>query len=145
MRIDKYVGDVEIHIDTSRIDKNTREAQMLLNTQVVEDCEPFIPDGESAKGLRNSQKYPEGIYGGVIEWNTPYAHYLYKGIVYGPNIPVYDADGNLIGFFSPPKKHPTGRSIEYHTPGTGKEWFEKAKAEHKQEWVDLVGKTIGKD
>lgn len=143
MRIDKYVGDVEIHIDTSRIDKNTREAQMLLNTQVAADCDPLIPFRQGA--LRNSLNYPNGIYGGEIEWNTPYAHYMYQGIVYAQKIPIKDSDGNITEFLSPPKKHPTDRSIKYHTPGTGKEWFEKAKEKYKQDWVDLVGKTIGKD
>lgn len=143
MKIDTHVGDVEIHIDTSRIDKNTREAQKLLNEQVAADCDPLIPFQQGA--LRNSLNYPQGIYGGEIEWNTPYAHYMYRGIVYGPNIPIKDSDGNITGFFSPPKKHPTDRSIEYHTPGTVKEWFEPAKAKNKQKWVNLVGKTIGKD
>ena len=143
MKKSTHIGNVDIQIDTSRIDKNTREAQMLLNGQVAADCDPLIPFRQGA--LKNSLNYPQGIYGGEIEWNTPYAHYMYQGIVYAQNIPIKDSDDNITGFFTPPKKHPTDRSIEYHTQGTGKEWFEKAKAEHKQEWVDLVRKTIGKE
>ena len=81
----------------------------------------------------------------MIEYDTPYAHYLYKGIVYGPNIPLKDAEGNIIGWTSPPNKSPTQRKIKYHEPGTTSEWFEEAKRRHKDDWLDLVRKTAGKE
>lgn len=143
MRINNTVGNVSIKIDTSRIDKNIREAQKLLNLAVVGDCDPLIPFRQGA--LRNNVNYPQGIYGGEIEYNTPYAHYQYEGIVYGPNIPIRDAEGNITGWYSPPSKQPTGRPLTYHTAGTGDHWFEKAKAQHKQEWIDLVKRTAGKE
>ena len=143
MRINNTVGNVSIKIDTSRIDKNIREAQKLLNLAVVGDCDPMIPFQQGA--LRNSVIYPDGIYGGEIEYNTPYAHYQYEGIVYGPNIPIRDAEGNITGWYSPPSKQPTGRPLTYHTEGTGDHWFEKAKAQHKQEWIDLVKRTAGRE
>ena len=120
-----------------------KEAQKLLNMQVVADCDPLIPFQQGA--LRNSVNYPQGIYGGEIEYNTPYAHYMYEGEVYGPNIPIRDAGGNITGWFSPPKKHPTGRPLQYHTEGTGDHWFEKAKEQHGDDWVRLVKRTAGKD
>ena len=143
MKINTHVGNVDIKIDTSRIDKNVKEAQKLLNMQIVADCDPLIPFQQGA--LRNSVNYPEGIYGGEIEWNTPYAHYQYEGEVYGPNIPIYDAQGSLTGFWSPPNKKPTGRPIHYHTDGTTDHWFEKSKEKNLQSWVDLVRKTVGKE
>ena len=143
MRIDRRVGSVDIKIDTKRIDNNIRTAQKLLNMQIVSDCDPLIPFQQGA--LRNSVNYPQGIYGGEIEYNTPYAHYQYMGEVYGPNIPIRDAEGNITGWFSPPKKNPTGRPLQYHTAGTGDHWFEKAKEQHKQEWIDLVKRTAGKE
>ena len=111
--------------------------------QVVADCEPFVPFQQG--GLREKIEYPEGIYGGEIEYNTPYAHYMYEGKVYGPNIPIRDEAGNVTGWYSPPNKRPTGRSLTYHTAGTGDHWFEKAKQQHKQEWIDLVKRTAGKE
>ena len=71
MRIRQHIGNVDIHIDTKRIDRNLKEAQKLLNMQVVADCDPLIPFQQGA--LRNSVNYPQGIYGGEIEYNTPYA------------------------------------------------------------------------
>ena len=143
MRINNTVGNVSIKIDTSRIDKNIREAQKLLNLAIVGDCEQFVPFQQGA--LRGSAGFPDGVYGGVIEYNTPYAHLLYTGLVYGPNIPIRDSEGNITGWYSPPKKHPTGKEIQYHAPGTGKEWFETGKQMYGKDWIDLVKRTAGKE
>lgn len=143
MELDTKVGYVEIKLDMSRIDDNLLEAQKLLNMQVVADSAPFVPFRQGA--LRNSVRYPDGVYGGIVEYDTPYAHYLYKGVVYGPNIPLKDAEGNIIGWTSPPNKSPTQRRIKYHEPGTTSEWFEEAKRRHKDDWLDLVRKTVGKE
>lgn len=143
MRLNTHIGNVDIQLNTDRIDRNIRTAQRLLNMQIVADCDPLIPFQQGA--LRNSVNYPQGIYGGEIEYNTPYAHYQYEGVVYGPNIPIKDAEGNITGWYSPPKKNPTGRQLRYHTAGTGDHWFEKAKQQHKDEWVRLVKQTAGRD
>lgn len=143
MRINSHVGSVDIKIDTKRIDNNIRTAQKLLNMQIVADCDPLIPFQQGA--LRNSVNYPQGIYGGEIEYNTPYAHYQHEGEVYGPNIPIYDDEGHLTGYWSPPKKKPTGRKLQYHTPGTTDHFFEKAKEQHGKDWIDLVKRTAGKE
>lgn len=145
MRINRHVGSVDIKIDTKRIDNNIRTAQRALNMQIVADCDPLIPFQQGA--LRNSVNYPQGIYGGEIEYNTPYAHYQYQSVVYSPNIPIKDSEGNITGWFSPPgqKKQPTGRTLQYHTPGTTGKWFEVAKERNLQSWVRLVKETAGKD
>ncbi len=143
MRIRQHVGNVDIDISDARIRGNLREAQKLLNMQVVADCDPLIPFQQGA--LRNSVNYPQSIYGGEIEYNTPYAHYQYMGEVYGPNIPIRDSAGNVTGWYSPPQKHPTSRPLHYHTEGTGDHWFEKAKEQHKDDWVRLVKETAGRN
>ena len=143
MKLNTTVGNVNIKLNTDRFDRNLKEAQKLLNEQVVADCDPLIPFQQGA--LRNSVNYPQGIYGGEIEYNTPYAHYQYEGIVYGPSYPIRDSQGNIIGWYSPPKKNPTGRKLTYHTPGTTDHFFEKAKEQHGKDWVDLVKRTAGKE
>ena len=141
MKINNHVGNVHIKLDTKRIDGNLKEAQKKLNMQIVADSEPYVPFRQGA--LRSSVRYPQGIAGGEIEYNTPYAHYQYESEVYGPNIPLKDAQGNIIGWTSPPKKSPTGRDLQYHTPGTSGRWFEIAKRNHLTDWVKLVQKTVG--
>ena len=49
-----------------------------------------------------------------ITYNSPYAHYQYMGELYGPNIPIFDGE-ELMGFWSPPHKNPTGRKLKYNT------------------------------
>lgn len=150
MRIRRHIGNVDIDISDARLRRNLKEAQKLLNMQVVADCDPLIPFQQGA--LIGSVEYPNGIYGGTIQWGgasvgVPYAHYLYEGIKYGPNIPIKDSQGNISGWYSPPSKHPTGEKLKYHPEGTerGDHWFEKAKQQHKDEWVRLVKQTAGKD
>lgn len=135
MKINTHVGSVDIKIDTSRIDKNIREAQKLLNEQIVADCTPLIPFQHGA--LRNSVNYPQGIYGGEIEWNTPYARYQYMG-------ELYLAENGSSWAHKGEKKYPSGIPLAYHTPGTTDHFFDAAKEQHGKEWVDLVKKTVGK-
>lgn len=135
MKINTHVGNVDIKIDTSRIDGNIKEAQKLLNMQIVADCEPLIPFQQG--GLRNSVNYPQGIYGGEIEYNTPYAHYQYMG-------ELYLAENGSSWAKKYEKKYPAGKPLAYHTPGTTDHFFDEAKKQHGKEWLDLVKKTVGK-
>ena len=150
MRIRQHIGNVDIQLNTDRLDCNVKEAQIALNEQIAVDCDPYIPFQQGA--LAGSVHYPKGIAGGEIAWggtayDVPYAHYQYEGIVYGPNIPEYDDSGNIIGYWSPPNKKPTGRKLQYHPKGTerGDHWFEKAKEQHKDDWLKLVKRTAGKE
>lgn len=136
MKYNKVVGNVEIELSTDVFDKNIREAQKKLNMQIASDCNSLIPFQQGA--LRGSMRYPEGIYGDEIAWNTPYAHYQYNGELY------LTEDGRAFANKNE-RKYPTGLPLNYHTPGTSAHWFEKAKEHHKQEWVDLVKRTVGKD
>lgn len=144
MKFNSKAGGVEITLDLTRIEGSLKEAQQLLNMQIVADCDPYVPFRQGA--LRNSVRYPDGISGSVIEYDSPYAHYQYEGMIYGPNIPVKDGAGNVTGWFSIPgaAKMPTGCSIQYHTAGTGSRWFETAKSIHLNDWIKLVEDTVKK-
>lgn len=135
MKYGKTVGCVNIRIDTERLDQNIANAQKLLNMQVTADCDEYIPLSQGA--LRGSVTYPEGIYGGEISYNTPYAHYQYTGELY------LTPDGRSFAD-KYEKKKPTGRPLQYHEAGTGDHWFERAKQAHGSEWMDLVKREAGK-
>ena len=135
MKYDKTVGCVDIHIDTSHIDNNIRNTQKVLNMQVVADCDEYIPMQQGA--LRGSVNYPDGIYGGEIAWNTPYAHYQYMGELY------LTEDGRSFAFRGE-RKYPTGLPLQQHHPGTADHWFDRAKQAHCEQWIDLVKREVGK-
>lgn len=137
MNFKKVVGNVGISLNTDRIDSNIREAQKKLNMQVVADCEPLIPFQQG--GLRGSQRYPDGIYGGEIAWDAPYAHYQYEGLL------RTDEQGRVFVGKGESKPILTDIPLEHHAAGTTANWFEKAKEQNLEQWLALVKKTAGKD
>ena len=112
------------------------KVQQVIDKAVIDKSLAYVPWdsgtlGKSAYGATE-------IGSGKVVYPGPYAHYMYYGEVYGPNIPVFDDDsGTPTRFFSPPgrKKHPTGRELQYKTdvnPLAGSFWFERMKADHLQ-------------
>lgn len=138
------IGSVDVRLDTKRFDRQFAEAQKKLNELVVSDSTPYIPFLQGQ--LRSQVRYPDGIYGSSVEWYAPYAHYQYMGEIYGdPETGAggYYTDG--YGWWSRKDvaKIPTGRSLEYHEPGTGAKWFETAKQAHQNEWLKTVKRIAG--
>ncbi|MCI7129634.1 MAG: minor capsid protein [Lachnospiraceae bacterium] len=132
MRIVSTVGCMHIQLDTKRIDSAIERAQNRLDERVLGDCTEYVPflGGQ----LRSSGHIVEP---GVIEWKTPYAHYQYAGELY-----LTEDGRSYAGKYE--KKHPTGQTLHYHEPGTGDHWFERAKQEHGQQWIDLVKREVGR-
>lgn len=117
--------------------------QAVVDEAVLRYCAPKVPFDT---GYLIRQALQTSIIGqGLIVYGTPYARYLYYGEVYGPNIPIFEA-GELAGFFSPPgqKKHPTGRALTYQgAPERGAFWFERMKAEHREDIVREAAAAAG--
>lgn len=106
--------------------------QKVIDQTVIDFCQPYVPASPN-RILEGSAQLATEIGSGMVIWNTPYAHYQYMGIVYGPNIPVYQ-DGVLVGWYSIPgrKKEPTDRELTYDTaqnPLAGPHWVERMKAD----------------
>ena len=89
----------------SLIDDNV---MLEIHNVFAKMCDPYVPmqEGVLSQSINITPQY--------VEYRTPYAHYQYMGLVYGPNIPIRK-DGEIVGWFSPPgqTKHPTGASIQY--------------------------------
>ena len=113
-----------------------KEAQKILNEQIVADSDELIPFQQGA--LRNSVTYPKGVYGDEIEYNTPYARYQYYGELY------LTKSGSSFAQKGE-KKYPTGEPLIQHHPGTTARWFDEAKRLHGKEWIDLVKETVTKE
>lgn len=106
-----------------------RRAQCFVDSECIRYMDKYTPMRTGA--LIRSATLGTKIGSGHIVYNSPYARYQYYGEIYGPNIPIYK-DGELMGWFSPPKKRPTGREITYSRdkhPNAQKLWFEKMKSE----------------
>lgn len=71
----------------------------------------------------------------------PYAHYQYKGEVWGPNIPK-KFNGMITGWWSPPVKYPTGRNLVY---SKGQHGHDRAGPYWDKRMMAAEGKAIAAD
>lgn len=119
----------------------TNEAVLKeINQTIADMIRPYVPEDNGIYAPHNDYEGPslrESVRVGPheISWNTPYAHYMYMGQLYGPNFPIY-AKGNpkeIIGFYSPEgsgSKYPMASSarpdgrLQYTTEGTGPKWWD---------------------
>lgn len=60
-----------------------------MDEAVIRYCDPKVPFRTGT--LKHSAITASAIGDGMIVYATPYAHYLYYGEVYGPNIPILRA------------------------------------------------------
>ncbi len=122
-----------------------QKAQKFVDRECIHLMAPYTPMRYGI--LYKSAMLDTVIGSGEIHQNQPYAHYMYYGKVYGPNIPIYE-NGKLIGFFSHKgkKKHPTGQKLKYDTfrhPQAGPFWFKRMAADHKDEILQGAAKIAG--
>ena len=128
------------------IEKGGR-VQTAIDNAVIRYCTPYVPMKTGL--LAQSPNAASKIGQGEIVWETPYAHYMYYGEVYGPNIPVFEDDSGVpTRYFSRPgqKKHPTGKKLQYDTstnPQAGPFWFERMKANHASDILEEAKRVAG--
>ncbi len=130
-----YIGTFNVKLRWNSAfakDMNQRayRIQCVIDSDVIKFMKPYIP---YQSGFLSSEALtiPTVIGSGEVKQLGPYAHYLYMGEVYGPNIQVKEK-GEIVGWRSPPSKAPTGRPLTYDTtknPLAGSHWFERMKAD----------------
>lgn len=111
--------------------------QQVINKGVMDYSQAYTPWDT---GVMSQNVYAAtDITGTEVVWPGPYAHYQYYGEVYGPNIPIFEDDtGVPTSYWSPPKKYPTGRQLQYKkdiNPLAGSYWFERMKADHLEDII----------
>ena len=121
--------------------------QKVIDKDVMDFSRPYCPFDSGA--LATSPYAATVVGSGEVTYPGPYAHYVYIGEIYGPNIPVFEDDsGAPTRFFSPPgeKKHPTGRQMEYATdinPLAGSHWVERMAADRLQDIIKEAQSIAG--
>lgn len=107
-----------------KLDKlvNDKGTMLACHNLLFKMMTPYVPfdTGLLSQDVEITENY--------VRYKQPYAHYMYEGIVYGPNIPIVQ-NGVVVGFFSRPdvKKTPTGRYMNYdktHHPLATRHWDE---------------------
>lgn len=121
------------------------KAQKYIDRECIRLMVPYTP---MRSGLLTESVLLGTVIGsGELRYLSPYGRYVYYGMVYGPNIPIYEGK-QIVGYFSPKgkKKHPTGKEMEYDTsrhPQAGKKWFDRMKADHGGEILEGAAKIAG--
>ena len=150
--------NIQVHMNTDKIAKEFEalkddNVMYLIHNEFKRMCNPYVPMKE---GVLSQEQGHDGsvevtkdhvrYFAKDPDSDISYAHYMYVGEVYGPNIPIYE-HGILVGFWSPPgkKKHPTGRPInyskEFHALAT-KEWDKAMMRDHGDEYIANVKKIL---
>lgn len=89
---------------------NNPTTMLAIHNSLAKRCDPYVPM-QTGKLAESGMAHitPEGV-----TYTTPYARYQYYGQIYGPNIPIRE-NGEIIGWWSPPHKRPTGRYMNHST------------------------------
>jgi hypothetical protein len=125
--------NVRVNIDLSSYEAKFEEAQRWLGERVLQDCLPKVPIQTGSQRQRSNV----GDGGRRIEFPGPYARFLYDGKVMVD--PETDSPWARKGVV----KVSTERPLIYSDPGATDHWFEAAKAEHGQKWMEDLKKKIG--
>lgn len=118
--------------------------QQHFTKRCAEHMDKYVPFNEG--GLAYDTRRIESD---KIIYNAPYAHYMYEGLVMGPNIPIKEGD-IIVGWFSPPEKPKsyTGKTIKYNQDGghfyAGPHWDERMWSAEQSEIIDEVQNYINR-
>lgn len=112
--------------------------QKLVDSECMRYMSDYMPRRQAGE-LEHMMVAATTIGSGEIDTPGPFAHYLYEGILYvSPTTGSAWAKKNEI-------KVPTGKELTYNgAPMRGKKWFERMKADHKEDIIQSARKALSK-
>lgn len=123
------------------------KVQQFIDSECIRLMDDYTPDRNGM--LKNSVRLNTKIGSGLLTQSTPYARYLYYGILYvDPKYGKGAFYSDDYGFWSRPgiKKIPSSKELSYSTaksPLAGKMWFERMKADKKEQILNGAKKIAG--
>lgn len=139
-------GGVHVTLDLRGFAERHKKAQQWLGNRVLEDCRACMPHltGNLQQRSRTEDDGKKVIFPG------PTAGYLYRGKVMvdsvtgkGPRkIPTGPGE-YILRFRKGAKLVPTTRNLNYSSPQAVPEWFEHAKKQNKQFWIEGSAEILG--
>lgn len=131
-------GDVEVKVDLSNFEKRYKEAQFWLDSQIMNDMKPYMPQQTNALiNLTVAQSAALAGTGTVIAAAGPYGRFQYEGkVMVDPvtNSPLARKDATKVV---------TEKDLKYSNPKATPQWFDTAKKNHGKAWVEGVKKRAG--
>lgn len=137
---------VTVNINSAQIAMNIRaaseKARGITSQQALADCNEYVPDDQDA--LVNSSNIHSDILHGKLVWSTPYARYLYHGVLM-----VDPKTGSAWAreCQTKVKVSPEVRLKFYKrkNPKAGSHWCERAQADHGEEWRQIYETAFRKE
>lgn len=137
---------VTVNINSVQIAMNIRAASEkalgITSQQVLADCNEYVPDDQDA--LVNSSNIHSDILHGKLVWSTPYARYLYHGVLMvDPKTgSAWAREGQTKVKVSPEVQL---KFDKRKNPKAGSHWCERAQADHGEEWRQIYETALRKE
>ena len=131
-------GDLRVKVDMERINRNIDNAQYWLDSQVMTDMVPYMPQNTGAFiNITRAQSAALAGSGEVVAGAAPMGRFLYEGKV------MIDPETGSPWARKGAKKIVTDRPLTYSNPKATPKWFETAKKQHGKAWIAGVKDKIG--
>ena len=141
------MGDMHLHVDMGRIEKNLNNAQTALDFAVMTSMEPYMPmqTGTFISRTRAESTAMAGT-GRVCAAASPYGKFLYEGKTMvdektGSPYARYGATKVLVSQFG--GKTAARPELQFERVEATPHWFETAKKNHGEEWIKIVKRELG--
>lgn len=137
---------VTINLNTAqtalRIRAAADKALGLVAQTALDDCNKYAPDDQ--EGLIDSSAIHSDVLHGNLVWATPYARYLYHGVLMvDPKTgSAWAREGQTKVLTSPEKALAFDKQ---KNPKAGSHWCERARADHGEEWQETYEKAFRKE
>ncbi len=137
---------VTVNINSAQIAMNIRAASGkalgITSQQALADCNEYVPDDQDA--LVNSSNIHSDILHGNLVWATPYARYLYHGVLMvDPKTgSAWAREGQTKVKVSPEVQL---KFDKRKNPKAGSHWCERAQADHGEEWRKIYETALRKE
>ena len=137
---------VTVNINSAQIAVDIRAASEkacgITSQQALADCNEHVPDDQDA--LVNSSNIHSDILHGKLVWSTPYARYLYHGVLMvDPKTgSAWAREGQTKVKVSPEVRL---KFDKRKNPKAGSHWCERAQADHGEEWRQIYETALRKE
>lgn len=138
-------GGLRVEIDLRPYGERFAQAQQWLGDRVLEDCKACMP---LLTGSLQQRSHTEDG-GRRVVFPGPYARYQYMGKVMvdsktgkGPRKIPTEAGGYVLRFRKGAELEATDKPLKYSNPQAKAKWFEHAKQQNKQFWMEGVAEIL---
>ena len=147
----KGSNGTEVNLTVEGLNADLRKAQYWLDNQVMTDMIPYMPM-DTGTLIQNTVSRSRALAGSglVCAAAPPYGRYLYEGKVMVDSETGKGARRIVLATGEVIYRHrkgarlvPTGRDLTFQRPGAEAHWFEAARRDHFDEWVEGVRKILG--